>query len=120
EKAIAHTPGVKSAAVNLASEVATIFPGPRFDPAAVERAVAAAGYRATPRTAAPDGDRAAREAAHQARLTLLAIALAAPLLAIAMLDLRFRGSGWVQFALATAIVFLAGAQFFVVAFRKIL
>src|SRR5262249_40071208 len=116
EKALAAVPGVKSAAVNLASEVATVVPGHGFEPDAAVRAVPAAGYHATPRR--PGMPATERESRRPFHLLLLAAALSAPLLVIAMGGARFPGSDWVQLALATVIVFVAGGQFFAVAARK--
>ncbi len=121
EKAIARAPGVRRAAVNLATEVATVVAGPGFDPAAVEAAVDAAGYQATPRAgAAPSLERRREGAARERRNLVIAVACAVPVFVIAMGNLHFAGSGWAQLALSAIVVFVAGAQFFAVAARKLL
>ncbi|MSP61837.1 MAG: heavy metal translocating P-type ATPase [Myxococcales bacterium] len=120
EKAIAGAPGVKRAAVNLANEVATVVPSEGFDPGAVLRAVAASGYSAAPRaSAASVAGRKREEAVHQRRLLLVAVSGSGPVFVISMLGLHFPGSGLIQLALTSLVVFGAGAQFFVVAARKL-
>src|SRR5438046_689748 len=115
ERAIAALPGVRRVVVNLATETATIDPSDGLDPAAVARAVSDAGYRAVSRATSADPSDVSREEAKQRRRLWFAIAASAPLVAVAMLRLAFVGSGFVEWALATVVVFVAGAQFFVIA-----
>jgi Cu+-exporting ATPase len=53
QAAMAAIPGVAEARVNFATRRGDILPGPGFDPAAVGRAMEAAGYPATPHESAP-------------------------------------------------------------------
>jgi len=117
EASLRGVPGVEDAVVALASERAVV----RFDPslagaAALQAAVAAAGYRATlalEDAASVEAERAERE---RARYALVSIALALPLLVemAAHLSGMSHGllPGWVQLALATPIQGWAGAPFY--------
>jgi Cu+-exporting ATPase len=118
EKALSSVPGVASAAVNFAAERARVRG--QVDPAALVRAVRAAGYGATVRSAAalaPDG-RHADEARRQRRLALVSATLTAPLMVLSMWHLG--APWWLEAALATVVTFVCGAQFFAVAGRKLL
>ncbi len=119
EAALAGVPGVQSAVVNLATHKATVR-GDAADPALIE-AVDAAGYVLQPiaRVERPEEVRQ-REQLHLKgllRRLIGAAVLTAPVLAIAMLDLTFPGARLVQLALTTPVVFWAGREFFVVAFK---
>jgi Cu+-exporting ATPase len=121
EKALAGVPGVRHAHVNLASEVATVETEKPVEVATLARAVAQSGYQATLRPTgglADEADRHRAEERRQRRRMLLSVALGAPVLVISMLGLTFPGSDYVQWALATGVVFGAGAQFFLIAVRK--
>jgi Au+-exporting ATPase len=86
ERALAAVPGVESVQVNLASERATVSGS--ADPAALIRAVVAAGYAATaPGDAAAEAEADARREAETAALRrdmLIAIALALPVFVLEM------------------------------------
>ncbi len=125
ERALTSVAGVESAAVNLATEQATIaFDAARTDVARLREAVAAAGYElAEPPPAAEAGDavdreRAAREA-EQRREKLKFVAgaiLSAPVLLGGMRHLLPWVPGvlhdpWVQLALTTPVQFWVGFQF---------
>ena len=121
EKVLSRKPGVASAQVNLATEVATVayVPGV-IDVPALIAAVESAGYTAAP---APT-DAAARaaaeavEAAHTRRelaILLGSAALTVPLLVPMVghpLGLHWMPPGWVQLLLATPVQFVAGARFY--------
>ena len=123
EKALAHVPGVKRAAVNLATERALVLLDKPIPLATLLASVRGAGYNAAvrPVAARPDEERARKHEEHrrQQRLMIIAAALSAPVVALSMFGLGFPGSDWGQLALTTAVVFGAGAQFFVVAARKL-
>jgi len=107
EKALKAVPGVASADVNLATEMAEVRVSERADPAAsLVAAVERAGYHASiehdetaPTPPLPrDGWRVA-----------LAAALSLPLM-LPMLGWPL--DGWLQFALATPVQFFLGARFY--------
>ena len=86
ERALAATPGVTAATVNLATNTAHVrhIDG-LADPPALAARVAAAGYAARPRLAtAPRRDHAAEETAELRREVALAVALTAPVVVLAM------------------------------------
>jgi len=109
ERKLNRLDGVE-ASVNYATEKAAVH----YDTARVELAdllgaVEAAGYHA--RLASEAGEAEDRAGALRARL-FLAAALTAPLTALAMVPpLQFEGWEWLALALATPVVFWAGAGF---------
>ncbi len=125
ERALAKVPGVVQASVNLATAQAHVTTQPGVLPAALQQAVAAAGYEpgavhddaAEQDLQAEAERRSRRAAAHRIEgLELLAgIALSLPLLLPMLGDLLGRHwmlpAAW-QFALATPVQFWLGARFF--------
>ncbi len=123
EKALAAVPGVRSASVNLASESARIEVQAGTPRAALEAAVAAAGYQVAPDSetiAATEAGAAmptaqARAAERERRHLILAALLSLPL-ALPMLGMPFDRHwalpGWWQLALATPVQFWLGARFY--------
>jgi len=109
ERTLNKLDGVE-ATVNFATENATVI----FDPELVEpkqlvAAVEAIGYHVGP--AQPLHEHTHEHDAPPTRL-VLAIALAAPLVLLAMVPpLQFTGWDWLSLALATPVVFWSGAQF---------
>jgi P-type Cu+ transporter len=128
EKALASVPGVLDATANLAQETATVtLLSGSATAADLARAVRGIGYEAAPRTSVtPDpDDRKAREAAHLARMTLLAGVLTLPVFVLEMGAHLFPGfhhwvaaniglqtSRLIQFALTTVILAGPGLQFY--------
>ncbi len=131
ERALRKTPGVLEAAVNLATERATL----RFFPATVTpeelaRAIVDAGYTAWPLDQADGADAEARgrEADLRARFrdTVIAALLSLPIVVLAMGPMVVPGLSdalarlaptprfwnWVQLALGTAVTFGPGRRFF--------
>jgi P-type Cu+ transporter len=113
EKAIKAVPGVTGAAVNLATEKATVSAASPVDAQAVIAAVRKAGYEATP-------GRVTRQEAPPTALpswwpvaasALLSLPLIAPMLAQAF-GLHWMLPGWLQLALATPVQFWLGARFY--------
>ncbi len=102
ERALTAVPGVDSATVNLATERAAID----FDPTVagvpqLVRAIAEAGYAATPLTGS--APRATGRDPLVGRM-LVAIALSVPVLALSMVPaLQFNGWGWVAGILTTPV-----------------
>ncbi|MFZ5477583.1 MAG: heavy metal translocating P-type ATPase [Myxococcota bacterium] len=119
EKVLGRTPGVRSATVNLATARATVEGEATWG--ALLAAVGKAGYKLVPvATAQRPDDVRAREQAHLEALRrrlIGAAVLTVPVLGIAMLDLMFPGAGVVQLVLTTPVVFWAGREFFVVAWK---
>ncbi|MFZ5708481.1 MAG: heavy metal translocating P-type ATPase [Pseudomonadota bacterium] len=128
EKALNSVPGVTSAAVNLATERATV--SGTADLPALIRAVADAGYEARP--AAPAGAAAdeatAKKAAEEATLkrqVQIAALLTAPVVllvmgshlfawgdALVMNTIGMQGSAYIQFVLTSIVLFGPGLRFF--------
>ncbi|MCF3643242.1 heavy metal translocating P-type ATPase, partial [Rhizobium sp. TRM95111] len=130
EKALKAVPGVADAAVNLATEKATLrlLPG-AVATTALEAAVAKAGYALRrPETAAPQddaNDRRDAEIGQLKRLVLVAALLTLPLFVLemgshlsaavhdlVMATIGMRGNHLLQFALASAVLFGPGLRFF--------
>ncbi|MDE2481419.1 MAG: cation-translocating P-type ATPase, partial [bacterium] len=111
-RALKRVPGVDDAAVNLATERATIAHDATVAPEALIAAVERAGYGAT---AELDADREERERAEELRrkrtLLVLAVALATPTLALAMFAPEFPGKGWLLGALALPVWAVVGWEF---------
>ena len=127
EKALRKLPGVVEATVNLATEKASVSYVPKMlTPAQLAEAVVAAGYTAMPEQAdaAADEDRKDGELAALRRDLIFAAAFTVPLFVIAMgkmlpglghammAILPERGWMWIEFLLATPVLFFAGRRFF--------
>ncbi|MBI1800069.1 MAG: heavy metal translocating P-type ATPase, partial [Chloroflexi bacterium] len=125
ERALKRTPGVANAAVNFASEKASVeyIPG-LVSQADLARAVADAGYEvvlARSGQTMEDAERDAREAdiSRQRKLLIIGAAFTAPLFALSMLGDAFHlhgrieGYDWLLFALAVPVQFYVGRQFYV-------
>ncbi|MBN9310327.1 MAG: copper-translocating P-type ATPase [Devosia sp.] len=130
EKALAAVPGVSSAVVNLATERAAVsFPAGSVTRARLEQAVRATGYEVVvpvATTRADEGDR--RRAAEIVRLRnsfALAAVLTIPLFVLemgshyvpaihtwVMTNIGMANNLYVQFALATVVLFGPGLRFF--------
>jgi P-type Cu+ transporter len=117
ERKLGKLDGV-DASVNYATEQAAVTYDPsRLGVEDLLGAVEAAGYRARP---AEEAGEAAEDRAAALRTRLItAVALSAPLTAIAMLPpLQFDGWEWLAFALATPVVIWAGWGFHRAALRN--
>ena len=115
EKALLRVPGVTAASVNLATETARVETTALADaPAALQAAVARAGYRATPLdegAAAPPP--AAAEGLPWPLLAAAALSLPLVLPMVAMLwGAHWMLPAWLQWALATPVQFGFGARFY--------
>jgi P-type Cu+ transporter len=111
-RALRGVPGVDDAAVNLATERATVLHRDALDPHRLIDAVEQAGYEASTEL---DEDRlvAQRKAdlARRGGLLALAVVLTAPSLAIAMFVPDFPGKAWILAALATVVWLVVGWEF---------
>ncbi len=110
EKVLGRVPGVASAQVNLATARARVASAGALDLAALEAAVARAGYHAHPVPAEPAA--APKPAALPWRLILAAI-LTAPLLLPMLSGGRVEWPGWLALLLAAPVQFAAGGKFYV-------
>ena len=121
ERALAKLPGVLEVSVNLASEKARVRVLAGTPDAALEKAVADAGYRA--RTLAGDKPDAANRALRRERIAvLLALLLAAPLVLPMLLSpvgLHWMPPAWLQALLATPVQFVLGARFYVAGWKAL-
>jgi len=115
EKALARTPGVLSATVNLATERAHVVAAAGVGIEPLRKAVQAAGYEAQ------SADREAAGAAPSAPTlpewwpvavsALLTLPLLVPMMGIAI-GAHWTVPGWLQLALATPVQFWLGARFY--------
>ena len=110
-RALRGVPGVEDAAVNLATERATVLHG-ALDPQALVRAVERAGYEASTEL---DEDRLAAEREadlrRRGRLLGLAVALSVPTIAIAMFAPAFPREGALLAALTLPVWAIVGWEF---------
>lgn len=111
-RALRKVPGVEDAAVNLATERATILHGPQTDAHALIAAVERAGYGAT---AELDADREARERAADVRtrgqLLVLAALFCIPTVALSLIGSASIAKDWALAALAFPAWAIAGWPF---------
>ncbi len=122
ERALLKVPGVRSAAVNLASERAHVEVTGTPDPTVLIQAVEAAGYQAS----AGDQQQPAQDAERRLRrerwAVIAALLLAAPLV-LPMFAELFGGHwmlpAWIQFLLATPVQFILGARFYVAGWKAL-
>jgi Cu+-exporting ATPase len=128
ERVVRKLPGVVGATVNLATERAAVDYHPdAVDPARIREAISGAGYAPAeiPRDADSTLEAQTEEREGLLRDLRLAVWLTVPLVVVAMgpmvapglRDLMAgllpeRGWGWVELALATPVVFVAGRRFF--------
>jgi P-type Cu+ transporter len=114
EKALSKVPGVLSAEVNLATEMAEVKLASRPDLAALTAAVANAGYQARPVDASqsePGAGKPKMDWWPVALAALLSLPLIIPMVA-ALFGADWALPGWLQMALATPVQFWLGARFY--------
>ncbi len=131
EKVLGRMPGVERATVNLALETAEIV-APGVETSAIVETIERAGFGAHPRDTAVAARRAALERAAEERareerrtfaLFLFSAVLTLPFL-VAMVPMAWGAHAhwltpWVQLALATPVQAIAGARFYVGAFKAL-
>ena len=115
EKALASTPGISSASVNLATSRVTVEGTASFEELALR--VEDAGYRLG--QIEPEAP-VSEDLGPAQRRMILALVLTAPMLAAMIPGIGWRIPGWLQAALATPVVFGAGLGFFKRAGRQAL
>ncbi len=115
ERVLGRQPGVDEAAVNFAGHEARVSVRPGADVDALRAAVRKIGYEVSPVVAGQDRvpvtERYAEETRYQLRNFVLAALFTAPLMALSMLAHDGTAQGYLQWALATPVVFLFGWQF---------
>jgi len=112
ERVLKRVPGVAAANVNLATEIAKVDGDARVTPAAVEAAIAKAGYGTRPVDHVPEDQGKLK---HELIAILVGAVLTLPLIAPMVVDLvggHLMLSAWWQLALATPIQFWLGAPFY--------
>ncbi|MGH8382515.1 heavy metal translocating P-type ATPase [Pseudomonas sp.] len=120
EKALLKVPGVQSAAVNLASEVARVRTVSGVVSLSVlMQAVAAAGYEASvPAAEVSTGTPLHRDGWPVVAAAVLSLPLVIQMLA-ALMGARWSLPGWVQLLLATPVQFWLGARFYRAGWRAL-
>ncbi|KOR10737.1 metal ABC transporter ATPase [Stutzerimonas stutzeri] len=122
ERALLKVPGVRSAAVNLASERAHVEVLGPPDPAALIQAVEAAGYHATASSERRPAADAARRLQRERWAVIAGLLLAAPLVLPMFGELfgqHWMLPAWIQFLLATPVQFVLGARFYVAGWKAV-
>ncbi len=122
ERALLKVPGVRSAAVNLASERAHVEVLGPPDPAALIRAVEAAGYHATASSERRPAADAERRLQRERWAVIAGLLLAAPLVLPMfgeLFGLHWMLPAWIQFLLATPVQFVLGARFYVAGWKAV-
>ncbi|MBA1303769.1 heavy metal translocating P-type ATPase [Stutzerimonas stutzeri] len=122
ERALLKVPGVRSAAVNLASERAHVEVLGTPDPAALIQAVEAAGYHATASSERRPAADAERRLQRERWAVIAGLLLAAPLVLPMFGELfgqHWMLPAWIQFLLATPVQFVLGARFYVAGWKAV-
>jgi Cu+-exporting ATPase len=114
ERVLKRVPGVAAANVNLATEIAQVDGDVRLSAAAIEAAIAKAGYGTRPldHTGAPEDQ---SELKHELIAILVGAVLTLPLIAPMVVDLvggHLMLSAWWQLVLATPVQVWLGAPFY--------
>ena len=120
ERALLKVPGVRSAAVNLASERAHVEVIGTPDPAVLIQAVEAAGYQASAGEQQQPAQDAERRLQRERWAVIAALLLAAPLVLPMFAELfgqHWMLPAWIQFLLATPVQFVLGARFYVAGWK---
>ncbi|HAG18885.1 MAG TPA: copper-transporting ATPase, partial [Pseudomonas sp.] len=115
-------PGVRSAAVNLASERAHVEVLGPPDPAALIQAVEAAGYHAMASSERRPAADAERRLQRERWAVIAGLLLAAPLVLPMFGELfgqHWMLPAWIQFLLATPVQFVLGARFYVAGWKAV-
>ncbi len=122
ERALLKVPGVRSAAVNLASERAHVEVIGTPDPAALIQAVEAAGYKASAGSRQRPEEDAERRLQRERWAVIAGLLLAAPLVLPMFGELfgqHWMLPAWIQFLLATPVQFVLGARFYVAGWKAV-
>ncbi len=123
QRVLERVPGVANAQVNLATESATVFASADIPVSTLVSAVDKSGYGAKPKSETSVQEREEHKQKEAKNLSLkfwFAIVLSFPLVATSM---HIPGvphlSHFIQFLLATPIVFWSGSQFYILAYKSL-
>ncbi len=123
ERVLGRQEGVEQALVNFAGQEARVRVADGADVAGLQAAIERIGYQIQPfapgEERVPVVERYAEETRAQRRNFVLAASFAAPLMALSMLGPETTAWEWVQFALAFPVVFVFGAQFHTIAWKRL-
>jgi heavy metal translocating P-type ATPase len=123
ERILSKQEGVESAVVNFAGQEARATIAPGTDVGALQAAIEKIGYAINPLAPGEEREtvveRYAKEEAFQRRNFLFAALLTAPLMVLSMLVPESDANGIAQLLLATPVVFVFGAQFHRIAFKRL-
>lgn len=128
ERSLKKVPGVLEATVNFATHTAAVrFKPAQTSPAVLQEAVRKSGYEATPVTEEKESDTAAEARAAWINLVFAAL-LTIPLVVLGMgahlpwvaRTVPEARRAWIEFALCTPVLFLAGREFFTGAWKALL
>lgn len=122
ERALLKVPGVRSAAVNLASERAHVEVMGTPEPAVLIQAVEAAGYKASAGDQQRPEEDAERRLQRERWAVIAGLLLAAPLVLPMFGELfgqHWMLPAWIQFLLATPVQFILGARFYVAGWKAV-
>jgi cation-transporting ATPase V/Cu+-exporting ATPase len=123
ERVLNRQDGVEGAVVNFAGQEARAAMAPGTDVASLQAAIARMGYEIRPLAPGEERvsvvERYAEETRTQRRNFIAAAAFAVPLVAISMLGPETGTWRWLQLVLATPVVFVFGAQFHSIAWKRL-
>ena len=122
ERALLKVPGVRSAAVNLASERAHVEVIGTLDTAVLIQAIEAAGYKASASDQQQPAQDAERRLQRERWAVIAGLLLAAPLVLPMFGELfgqHWMLPAWIQFLLATPVQFILGARFYVAGWKAV-
>jgi cation-transporting ATPase V/Cu+-exporting ATPase len=123
ERILSKQDGVESAVVNFAGQEARATVAPGTDVASLQAAIEKIGYAINPLAPGEEREtvveRYAKEETFQRRNFLFAALLTAPLMVLSMLVPESDANGIAQLLLATPVVFVFGAQFHRIAFKRL-
>lgn len=123
ERVLGKQEGVSDAVVNFAGQEARVQVSPDVDLTNLAAAVAKLGYTVTEVVEGDEREspveRYSREVRFQRRNFLLAALVTLPLMALSMFGNDSTGLRWIEAALAVPVVFVFGAQFHKIAWKRL-
>ena len=123
ERILSRQDGVESAVVNFAGQEARATVAPGTDVSSLQAAIDRIGYSITPLAPGEERvtpvERYAEEVRFQRRNFLLAALFTAPLMVLSMVIAESDANRIVQLVLTTPVVFVFGAQFHRIAFKRL-
>jgi heavy metal translocating P-type ATPase len=123
ERVLGKQEGVADAVVNFAVQEARVSVAPDTNVSVLSAAVAKLGYAVTEMAEGDEREtpveRYSREVVYQRRNVLLAALFTIPLMALSMLGDDSTAQRWIQAILAAPVVFIFGAQFHRIAWKRL-